>query len=390
MAWSYRRRVKVIPGVYLNFSKRGISTTIGVRGASLNFGKKGTYLNTGIPGTGFYNRTRIDNTVRHSNPASPENTLRNLPISPLPVELPPSPLEAIGPVEKFISKDAPEIISQDLIGIKQAIITARKQKLELADDIIKTERALKNTKIKLIWSYVFLLGLLWKGLRLRLKNDIQSQKEAIEELKNEEQNSFVNLEIDFDDELEPKYLAVVNAFTKLMSSNKIWDITQSYEQNRIATRSSASTIVTRKELRFSNRAIEEIKSERPVFCFHNLNGAQMHFYPYFIVLNNGTLDYGFVDYKDLSIDFKFTQFVETSPVPSDATVVGKTWAKVNKDGSPDRRFTSNYQIPLVMYGELLLESKSGLKECYQFSNYTATLEFGAALNSYKAAINSLQ
>ncbi|MEJ0032772.1 MAG: DUF4236 domain-containing protein [Bacteroidota bacterium] len=53
MAWSYRRRVKIIPGVYLNFSRKGISTSVGVRGASLTFGYNGTYLNAGIPGTGF-------------------------------------------------------------------------------------------------------------------------------------------------------------------------------------------------------------------------------------------------------------------------------------------------------------------------------------------------
>ena len=59
MAWSYRKRVRIAPGVHLNLSRRGVSTTIGVRGASVNFGKKGTYVNTGIPGTGFYNRQKI-------------------------------------------------------------------------------------------------------------------------------------------------------------------------------------------------------------------------------------------------------------------------------------------------------------------------------------------
>ena len=59
MTWSYRKRVRIAPGVHLNLSRRGVSTTIGVRGASVNFGKKGTYVNTGIPGTGFYNRQKI-------------------------------------------------------------------------------------------------------------------------------------------------------------------------------------------------------------------------------------------------------------------------------------------------------------------------------------------
>ena len=54
----FRRRAKLFPGVYLNFSKSGIST-IGVRGASINIGKQGTYLNTGIPGTGIYDRQKI-------------------------------------------------------------------------------------------------------------------------------------------------------------------------------------------------------------------------------------------------------------------------------------------------------------------------------------------
>lgn len=59
MGWRYRKRVKIAPGIHLNFSKSGISTTIGPRGASINIGPKGTYVNTGIPGTGLYNREKI-------------------------------------------------------------------------------------------------------------------------------------------------------------------------------------------------------------------------------------------------------------------------------------------------------------------------------------------
>ena len=59
MAWTWRKRKTIIPGVRLNFGKKGISTTIGPRGASMTFGPNGTYLNTSIPGTGLYNRQRI-------------------------------------------------------------------------------------------------------------------------------------------------------------------------------------------------------------------------------------------------------------------------------------------------------------------------------------------
>lgn len=59
MALKFRKRVRIAPGVRINLSKSGVSTTIGVRGASVNVGKQGAYLNTGIPGTGIYDRTRI-------------------------------------------------------------------------------------------------------------------------------------------------------------------------------------------------------------------------------------------------------------------------------------------------------------------------------------------
>ena len=55
----FRKSVKILPGVRVNFSKSGVSTTVGVKGLSINTGKKGSYLNTGIPGTGLYDRKKI-------------------------------------------------------------------------------------------------------------------------------------------------------------------------------------------------------------------------------------------------------------------------------------------------------------------------------------------
>lgn len=61
MALRFRRRVKLLPGVHINISRSGVSTSVGVRGASMTFGKRGTYLNTGFPGTGVSWRGRVDN-----------------------------------------------------------------------------------------------------------------------------------------------------------------------------------------------------------------------------------------------------------------------------------------------------------------------------------------
>ena len=59
MAWSFRKRIKIAPGINLNLSKSGIGASIGPKGAKLSVGKRGTYLNTSIPGTGLYNRKKL-------------------------------------------------------------------------------------------------------------------------------------------------------------------------------------------------------------------------------------------------------------------------------------------------------------------------------------------
>ena len=59
MAWNYRKRIKISPGVHVNLSKRGISASVGPKGAKVTFGNGGTYLNNSIPGTGLYSREKI-------------------------------------------------------------------------------------------------------------------------------------------------------------------------------------------------------------------------------------------------------------------------------------------------------------------------------------------
>ena len=66
MGWRYRKRIKILPGIYFNISKSGISTNVGVKGASVTFGSKGTYVNTGLPGTGLYRRDKVTES-RNSN-----------------------------------------------------------------------------------------------------------------------------------------------------------------------------------------------------------------------------------------------------------------------------------------------------------------------------------
>ncbi|MBV9549709.1 MAG: DUF4236 domain-containing protein [Alphaproteobacteria bacterium] len=55
----FQKRLRVLPGVRINLSKSGASTSIGPRGADVNIGPHGISTNAGIPGTGLSYRSKV-------------------------------------------------------------------------------------------------------------------------------------------------------------------------------------------------------------------------------------------------------------------------------------------------------------------------------------------
>ena len=73
MGFRFHRRLRLFPGVRLNFSKSGISTSIGRRGAWLTLGKRGSRVTVGLPGSGLsYTSTQAP---PHADPAAAVTTL---------------------------------------------------------------------------------------------------------------------------------------------------------------------------------------------------------------------------------------------------------------------------------------------------------------------------
>lgn len=54
MGFRFRKSIKILPGLKINLTHKGISSaSIGKPGASVNIEKKGTQTSVGIPGTGL-------------------------------------------------------------------------------------------------------------------------------------------------------------------------------------------------------------------------------------------------------------------------------------------------------------------------------------------------
>ena len=58
MGFRFQKRIRLLPGLRLNLSRKGASVTLGKPGLSVNFGKDGTTGTVGIPGTGLSYREK--------------------------------------------------------------------------------------------------------------------------------------------------------------------------------------------------------------------------------------------------------------------------------------------------------------------------------------------
>lgn len=57
----FRQRIKLLPGVWLNLSKRGVSTSVGTKGLTVNLKDDKARTTVSVPGTGL-SYTRTDST----------------------------------------------------------------------------------------------------------------------------------------------------------------------------------------------------------------------------------------------------------------------------------------------------------------------------------------
>jgi hypothetical protein len=62
MAFLFRKRIKILPGLWFNLSKRGASTSFGGKGITINIKDDNVSTTASIPGTGLSYRTTSTST----------------------------------------------------------------------------------------------------------------------------------------------------------------------------------------------------------------------------------------------------------------------------------------------------------------------------------------
>lgn len=202
--------------------------------------------------------------------------------------------------------------------------------------------------------------------------------------------SYIDLKYQYEqDGIKEAYSDLSSAFNSLRMSIKIWDITT--KQLNLETKAAAGTSIERKEVIFKLSGLDYIQTAEPVMCMGNANGGDLYFYPNFVIVYKNDEDLGIIDYSELELDFQQSRFLEEkASIPSDTKILGETWYRVNKDGSPDRRFINNYQIPIVQYGQLHFKSNTGVNDGYHVSNYEKANLFNTIFKKYQILLKQVK
>lgn len=382
MGLRFRHSFQLFPGVRLNLSKSGVSASFGVPGATLNVGPRGVTSTLGIPGTGLSYRTN------HSTPANPraDTSRPHFPASQPTFTPSPAYLQAME-MREINSASVEQLTSDSLVELRDMIHQARTQRTEIEADLREARQLFETQSAELNRRQRSLLRMFYKRRIAELENAVPETEAEIERLTEWQGHTHIDISFETSEAAQKAYGALVRAFEALKASKAIWDITSDRNNNRVIERTAASRTVARAPVKLDYSSSDLVRFSGRAMQFQNINGEDILIYPGVVLMPRGDGAFALIEFRDINLEFRALQFVEEDAVPPDAQMVGHTWAKVNKDGSPDRRFSANYQIPVVLYGTLIFTSPSGVEEEYQFSNAQVANDFAASFERYKAALS---
>ena len=404
-----QRRISILPGVRLNFSRSGVSATVGVRGASVTLGGRGgPTANLGIPGTGLSYRaplSRYPSLDPERTPAPP----------PIPPTLPRSPAPVV--LKPIQSDEVSALTTPALAALRDLLVQGQLERAD-ADQNVEKARAyfeaavhaqqnaqatfdkLEQTvaRLEASWFRRFRTAKIAQTkvqaeqAKRKIEDAVAHVRHAMELKEIAEQRSaelYVDLDFGLPGAIHAAWTRLSETFETLSMAELIWDITASGSKRPGAQRSAATEIVDRKPTAISFSELPIIQSQYKPLKWRNVNGSDIYLYPGFLVVFQTIEQFALLDLNEVDVEFVPTHFEERQKRPSDAQQAGMTWTYTNRDGTPDRRYNANPQIPVMLYGEIHWRSKTGLAEAFMVSDAKAAAHFADALSDFRTTLSHI-
>ena len=361
MPWFIRKSFKVGPLLRLNLSKSGLGYSFGVKGARIGTGPRGNYVYCGR--YGLYYRQSLPS-LRDSKELSRSS----------PSTLEPGPSQ--GREEQIRSAQASVLKDQSAQNLLSEI--QQKHRIVCIAPLFAVGLVLLTALLILLLvieqSAFWLLGASL-GATLVLGGVVY-----LKLIQHDRQKKTVNLHFELDDSMRMSYQTFVEALESLANCSAIWRMSSEQLINRPKYHSGAATMVSKKQASMELGPPPFTQTDIAVWHLA-LADQTFYFFPDRILIYQGN-EVGAVSYRDLRLQLGETRFVEYSQVPSDASVVDHTWRYTNKAGGPDRRFVHNFQVPVVRYAEIQINSSTGVNILLQASNFQKASEFASGVTQY--------
>jgi hypothetical protein len=315
---------------------------VGVAGLRLTKSRRGTYFSAS-PGGGLYYRQRIDKSHRgagvtelHSQPSTPVQEI------------------ASGPVEQMIGHQS------------------------IVERINENER--RGRWLPFVGGGLFIVGLI-TGTGLGLLFGIICLTVAFGYRAYLRFLNAVHIEYNLDENSQRQYSTLRDAFALLERCHRVWQVSAINNTNDWKRNGGASQLLDRSIINIKRRSASSFRCNCDVFSL-TLASETLYFLPDMILVRQRG-QFGSVAYSDLDVRSGETRFRETEGVPADSQILDTTWRFVNQSGGPDKRFNNNQQIPVTLYGELVINSQLGLRFTLLTSSPEAAHHMRSALDLLK-------
>ena len=133
--------------------------------------------------------------------------------------------------------------------------------------------------------------------------------------------------------------------------------------------SGATNIYDLQTVAFSVNRIPFLNVNVPVYCLKSVLW-ELYVLPDMCIYKEGVKVHS-IDLTKLKVSFSSFDIRMPDNKPNDCEVISNTWLYVNKNGSPDRRYSNNRIVPICRLGEFSLTSDDGLNIRVLSSNYSA-------------------
>lgn len=358
MSSRFRNELTTVPTVRIWVGKRGLTTTIGWNGSSA--GSAASSMASG-------SILRQIGDPRFSGPLPTDRFL-----------IP-------GTRRDFGGGSVSGMTSPGLGSFKDLLLATRQREQEIKGEIGRARWQIRFARARQVFGWLSLAAVAIPPVRRRASQALALRQSEMETLEKNLAATRISVNFDMDSEVAEPHRRMQAAFERMRGAHRSWCVSMEQRIDRVRARTLAGTVIERAPALLHRKSASLVDTQDPPLAMAVLRGrSTAYFYPGFLLIeDHGRSDFALTDITELGVEASTAHFTETEAVPPDAMMVGTTWAKANKNGSRDRRFAHNRELPILRYGCLSLSNAGGMDESFMFSNAEPSGEFASAVGDVK-------